>query len=305
MQEKNPKCYLPHEYINNSNYTESSFYKNMFIEDIINRIIPISLKRNENDCNATLDCNEEDLDLIKNILNSFNRTYREEYDISRLILNTIQEIARNTLWYGESIYEIYKLSVNDIKIIGLIPSSFIDLKFFYIQKAPKHEEKMLYPRIIQNKLLWRMSIPKILQKNYSFKTVLSHIDQFDSFMPKSIKNDFYQGNNIPEYDHKEYARKRFLYVNELTKDWGWDQRQWTSNDKTTELFNLYKRLKFQGSIAIFSEHIVSELNNLFFKLEINAKIKLENMISSNEYKEKMKTFLNGQLSYNEIIEFLY
>lgn len=305
MQEKKPKCYLPYEYIDNSNYTESSFYKNMFIEDIINNIIPISLKRNENECKAILDCSENDLNLIKNIFNSFNRTYRDEYNINRLILNTIKEIARNISWYGEAIYKICKISDDDIKMIGLIPDNFINLKFFYIQLPPKNNKMPLYPKTIPNKLLWKISIPQILQKNYSFKTILSHIDQFDSFMPKSIKNDFYQGNNIPEYDHKEYAKKRFLYVNELTKGWGWDQRQWTSNDKTTEFFNLYKRLKFQSSIAVFREHIISELNSLFFKLKIDAKIKLENIISSDEYKEKMKTFLNGQLSYNEIIEFLY
>lgn len=70
----------------------------MFIEDIINNIIPISLKRNENEW--ILDCSENDLNLIKNIFNSFNRTYRDEYNINRLILNTIKEIARNISWYG-------------------------------------------------------------------------------------------------------------------------------------------------------------------------------------------------------------
>ena len=56
MQNKKPKCYLPHEYIYNSSGSKHSFYKTMFIEDIMNKIIPISLERNKDDCKAVLDC---------------------------------------------------------------------------------------------------------------------------------------------------------------------------------------------------------------------------------------------------------
>lgn len=305
MRNKNPKCYLPHEYMNDSNYTKSSFYKNMFIEDIIHTIIPVSLKRNNDDCNAILDCNEKDLDLIKNILNSFNRTYREEYDISRLILDAIEEIARNIAWYGESIYEICKVSDIDIKMVGLLPDKFIDFKFFYIQIPPKNNNKILYPKIIPNKLLWKISIPQILQKNYSLKSILANIDQFSSFMPTSMEKDFYTGNNISIYNHEKYDEKIFLYVNELTKDWGWDQRKWTANDKTTDFYNLYKQLKFRYSLSIFREHIIFELNNLFSKIKVDATIKLENTVTSKNYKNKLEKYLKGQITYNEIIEFLY
>jgi len=305
MQNKKPKCYVPHEYMNDSNYTKSSFYKNMFIEDIIHKVIPTSLKRNEDDFEVNLDCNEKDLDLINNILNSFNRTYREEYDISKLVLNTIEEITRNIAWYGESIFEICKVSDIDIKMVSLLPDKFINFKFFYIQIPPKNNDKTLYPKIIPNKLLWKISVPQILQKNYSFKTILANIDQFSSFMPKSMEKDFYAGNNISIYNHEKYDEKNFLYVNELTKDWGWDQRKWTSNDKTTDFYNLYKQLKFKYSLSIFREHIIFELNNLFSKIKVDATIKLENTVTSNEYKDNLEKFLSGQITYNEIIEFLY
>jgi|GEM_PF-2631221 len=305
MQNKKPKCYIPHEYMNDSNYTKSSFYKNMFIEDIIHTIIPVSLKRNEDDFKVKLNCNEKDLNLIKNILNSLNRTYGEEYDISRLVLNTIEEITRNIAWYGESIFEICKISDIDIKMLSLLPDKFIDFKFFYIQIPPKNNDKTLYPKIIPNKLLWKISVPQILQKNYSFKTILSRIDQFDSHMPKSMKDDLYSGNNISAFDYKKYDEKNFLYVNELTKDWGWDQRKWTANDKTTDFYSLYKQLKFRYSLSIFREHIIFELNNLFLNLNINATIKLENAVTSNEYKDKLEKYLKGQITYDEIIKFLY
>ena len=305
MQNKKPKCYLPHEYIYNSSGSKHSFYKTMFIEDIMNKIIPISLERNKYDCKAVLDCNENDLILIKNILNSFNRRHGEEHNINRLILNIIKEIVRNIVWYGESIYEICKVSDNNIKMVELIPNNFFDFKFFYIQMPPKKNNKILYPKIITNKLLWTISVPKILEKNYSFKTILLQIDQFDSFMPKAMKNDLYKNNNTSSYDYKKYDEKCFIFVNDLTRDWGWDQRQWTSNSKTTEFYNIYKQIKFRYSISILREHIIFELNNLFFRLGINAKIKLENVITQNEYKEKLENFLKGQITYDEIIKFLY
>ena len=277
----------------------------MFIEDIMNKIIPISLERNKYDCKAVLDCNENDLILIKNILNSFNRRHGEEHNINRLILNIIKEIVRNIVWYGESIYEICKVSDNNIKMVELIPNNFFDFKFFYIQMPPKKNNKILYPKIITNKLLWTISVPKILEKNYSFKTILSQIDQFDSFMPKAMKNDLYKNNNTSLYDYKKYDEKCFVFVNDLTRDWGWDQRQWTSNSKTTEFYNKYKQIKFRYSISILREHIIFELNNLFPRLGIEAKIKLENVITQNEYKEKLENFLKGKITYDEIMKFLY
>ncbi|MCG3658321.1 hypothetical protein [Aliarcobacter butzleri] len=305
MQSKKPKCYLPHEYIYNSNGTKHSFYKTMFIEDIMNKIIPISFERNKDDSKTVLHCNENDLNLIKNVLNSFNIRQGKEDNINKLILNTIKEIVRNIAWYGESMHEICKVSDNDIRVVGLIPNNFFDFKFFYIQMPPKRKNNFLYLKVINNKYLWKVSVPKTLEKNYSFKTILSRIDRFDSFMPKAMKNDLYKNNDTSSYDYKKYDEKCFIFVNDLTRDWGWDQRQWTSNSKTTEFYNMYKQINFRYSISILREHVVFELNNLFFRLGIEAKIKLENIPSSNEYKEKIENFLNGQLSYNEMMEFLY
>ncbi|MFY4842494.1 hypothetical protein ACOTWI_09185 [Aliarcobacter butzleri] len=305
MQNKKPKCYLPYEYIYNSNGTKHSFYKTMFIEDVMNKIIPISFERNKDNSKTILHCNKNDLNLIKNVLNSFNIRQGKEDNINKLILNTIKEIARNIAWYGESMYEICKVSDNDIRVVGLIPNNFFDFKFFYIQMPPKRKNNFLSPKIINNKYLWKVSVPKILEKNYSLKTILSRIDQFDSFMPKAMKNDLYKNNDTSSYDYKKYDEKCFVFVNDLTRDWGWDQRQWTSNSKTTEFYNMYKQIKFKYSISILREHVIFELNNLFFRLGIEAKIKLENIPSSNEYKEKIENFLNGQLSYNKMMEFLY
>lgn len=305
MQNKKTKCYLPHEYIYDSDKIKHSPYKTMFIEDIMNNIIPISLEGNKDDCKAILDCNENDLNLIKSILNSFNRTYKEEHNTNRLILNTVKEIVRNICWYGESMYEISKLSDSDIRLVGLIPNNFFDFKFFYIQIPPKKNNNFLYPKIIKNKYLWKISVPKTLQKKYSFKTILSRIDQFDSLIPKVIQNDLYKSNNISNYDYKKYNEECFIYVNDLTRYWGWDQRQWTSNSKTNEFWNIYKRIKFRYSMSIFRDHIVCELNNLFFRLGIDVTIKLENMITQDEYKEKLGNFLKGKITYDEIIKFLY
>ena len=303
MQEKKPKCYMPYEYMNESNYNESTPYKHMFIEDITNRIIPISLRRDDDNCKATIECNNNDLDLIKSILNSFS-DHEENYNINNLVKRAIEGITRNIAWYGESIYEIYKISDEEIKLISLRSTNFTDLKFFYIQKPPKNTEEKLPPKLISNKLLWKISIPPELQKNCSYKKILSSIDLFDSSMPKTMKNDLYQGNSLSNYDTKKYEEKRFLFVNELTKDWNWDQRKWTSNDYTTEFFNHYKRLKFQLALTIFREHVVTELNNLFRRLEINAKINIEGLFSSKEYEECIKKYLNDEILYKDIFSFL-
>lgn len=302
MPEKKPKCYMPHEYINESNYAESTPYKHMFIEDIKNRIIPISLRREDN-CKATIKCSDNDLDSVKSILNSFN-DYEEKYNINELVIKVIESITKGIASHGESIYEIYKISDNEIKFIRLRSHNFIDLKLFHIQIPPKKTDERLLPKFISNKSLWKISIPQELQKNYSYKRILSSIDSFDFLMPKSMRDDLYQGNNLSRYDTKKYAEKRFLFVNDLTKDWNWDQRKWTSNDYTTEFFNHYKRLKFQLAVTKFREHIIIELNKLFIRLGINARINLEGLFSSKEYEECIKKYLNDEIQYKDIFNFL-
>jgi hypothetical protein len=276
----------------------------MFTEDIRNSIFPISLRRDEDTCKITFKYNKNDLNLIESILNNFNQ-YGSKHKIDELIKSAIEGIGRNIIWHGESIYEIYKESDEAIKIISLIPTNFIDLKFFYIQTAPKNTEKKLLPKFINNKLLWKISIPKELEKNYSFKTILSSIDEFDSHMPKSMRNDFYQGNNISSYNTKKYEEKRFLFVNELTRDWGWDQRKWTANDDITEYFNNYKRFKFQAALTIFRKHIITELNNLFSRLEVDVIIKVEGLLTFEEYEKNIERYLNGDMSHAEAYKILF
>jgi len=71
---------------------------------------------------------------------------------------------------------------------------------------------------------------------------------------------------------------------------------------TTEFYNNYKRLMFKQSQTIFREHIVSELNMLIERLKI--KVKIKSLLSSKEYKEYIKKYLSGEMSYNEILNFL-
>lgn len=298
MQERLLKCYLPHDYYEDNYYEGSSLYKHMFTEDICNRIIPVSLRRDEDNCNVILEYNEKDLNLIESILNNFSQ-YGNKYRIDELVKGAIEGICRNITWYGESIYEIYKESEDKIKIISLIPTSFIDLKFFYIQRPPKNKGEKLLPKLINSKLLWKISLPKELERNYSFKTILSSIDQFDSHMPKTMKDDLYQGNSLSSYNLNKYEEKRFLFINDLTRDWGWDQRKWTSNDDTTEFFLNYKRFKFKAALTIFRNHIISELNNLFLRIGIKAKIKIEGLLTFEDYENYIEQYLNGNLSHKE------
>lgn len=301
MQENKLKCYLPHEY-SSSSYDNNSFYKNMFIDDVATGIIPIKLNRDEDTIEITIDADEKDLKLVKSILNSFN-TYSETYDVKELAEYAIESIARDISWYGDAIYEIYEVHKDDekqIRFIGLTPDKFIDLKFFYIQIPPKEEGKKLLPKFIANKSLWKISIPKNLQNIYSYKRILSSIDKFDSLMPKAFQDDLHNGkNNYYNYDTKKYREKQFLYVNDLTSEWGWNQRS-MSDELTTEFYKNYKYIKFNLSQAIFREHIVNELNNLFKKFNLEVSIKIEGLATSKDYEQHIEKYINNDIGYDNV-----
>lgn len=294
MSENRSKCYLPHEYTSkNITRDRNTFYKNMFIDDIVTGIIPVSLNRDKYDIQVTIECDKNDLDLVKDILNGFSN-YSEKFDLKQLVKDAIEGIARSISWYGDAVYEIYK-NENDIKLINLRANKFIDCKFFYIQLPPQKK----LPKLINKKTIWKISIPKSLQTKYSYKRILTAIDKFGSMMPKYIEDELHKGNAFHYYDSKIYREKQFWYVNDLTSEWGWNQRD-TSEEFTTEFFRNYKYIKFDLSQAIFREHIIIELNHLFKKLNIKAFITIENIPTSDDYKKHIQNFISNKISYNEV-----
>lgn len=296
MQENKLKCYAPHEYSRKSD-TGSHFYKNMFIQDVSTGIIPIRMNDNEDEMKVIIDTEEKDIELIKTILNSF-AIYSEQYNIEELVKYAIQGIARDISWYGYTIYEIYEYDESKIKFIRLVPDKFIDLRFFYIQIPPK--DKYFKYKFISKKSLWKISVPKNLQNKYSYKRILSSIDKFNSLMPKPFKNDLYNGNNnYHNYDMKQYTEKQFLYVNDLTSEWGWNQRS-MNDEHTTEFFKNYKYIKFNLSQALLREHIINELNSLFKKLDLNASIKIDGLATSKDYEEHIKKYISNEISYEDV-----
>lgn len=296
MQENKFKCYMPNEYDGYS-YNSSSFYKHMFIEDVSRGIIPIKLNQEEDKTKIIIDGNDSDSAKLKTILNSFKRN-SETTNIEKLAEYAIENIATNISWYGTAIYEIYQENDNELKFINLIPDKFIDLNFFYIQIPPK-KNRLPY-KFIKKTDIWKISIPKELQRKYSYKRILSSIDKFDSLIPKPLQDNLLNGNNESfKYDSKKYREKQFLYVNNLTSDWGWNQRI-MRDEFTTEFFTNYKYLKFKLSKALFREHIIKELNKLFKSLEIEVSIKIEGILFSKDYEKQIQKYISNEIGYEDI-----
>jgi len=294
MQENKFKCFMPHEY-KETPYERGSFYKNMFIQDISESIFPVNLLRNEDSINIKLDYQTQDIDSIRSILNGFSLDSYNEVRTDDLLKDAIQGLAKNIAWYGNAIYEIYDEN-NTIHMINLIPTKFIDFKYFFIQIPPKNKVF----KMVNRKYLWKISIPKELQTKYPYKKILSLIDKFHSSMPKPVEENLYTGNNeYFKYDLDQYKEKQFLYVNDLTSEWGWHQRSMGDNI-ITEFFKNYKYLKLDYSKAVYREHIVKELNNLFKKLNIDAFITIEGIPSSTEYIKRIEKYINNELGYEEI-----
>jgi len=298
MQENKFKCYMWHEYKRSSN-NKRSFYKNMFIQDIVTGILPIKLNYEEDHITAIVEGEEKESDILKTILNSFTRN-SESYDMNRLVKYAIEGIAQEISWSGDAIYEIYRENGKEIKFISLVPDKFINLFFFYIQIPPK--DKPFSYRFINKKSIWKISIPKSLQRKYSYKSILSSIDKFDSIMPKAFKNELYGGSNSYfNYDTTKYKEKQFLYINDLTSEWGWNQRS-MSDDVLTEFFKNYKYLKFHLAQAIFRDHILNELNNLFKSINLKISIRLEGVASPKDHEEHIKKYLKNEVGYEEIFD---
>ena len=270
----------------------------MFADDIHLALMPISgHTERKKGFTVELHGEEEDCDKAKEIIGSLGAYDR--HDTAAMVCDAVDNIARHLAWEGQATYEIVKDN-EQIYIFGFTPNYLFKVMFWYLQIIPRGDWNLWNRKftLIRNKSVWKVVIPFELGGVRGFKRVLRKLGKYSQLGPQFFRRDLERGLTTEHYDFREYARNSEIYVNRVTKKWGWNRRDW-SQKNCTEFYSFYKMLLFRHAQALLREHIINEINNLLERLSIKAKLVVIGLPTAIEIWQIKCDMQSGNISFLE------
>ena len=79
----------------------------------------------------------------------------------------------------------------------------------------------------------------------------------------------------------DYRRAYQVAIFRVSRNWGWAGRDW-SLDHVTEYYQFHRHLTFKWAQSVLRQHVIKELNSLFLRLGISARIVIGGLSSSSD-----------------------
>lgn len=291
----------------------SSLYGFMFIQDIHLNVMPIGGRSENINFAVNIDPPSKEVeDLIRLGLCTH---HGESWNLTKVVCKFIDEAIHMLACCGKTYYEIIYFytdeSKNNIKnfMIERIPNNNIRDTFgFYWQYVPKNiiepEEEILKRFIwLPKKDLLVLSIPKAIGGVKKYKKLLTELQWLSKCtIPKFVTEDMSVQQEIKGYDFSTYRENQEIFLAKITRHLGWTARG-NFSKRSFEFYQIYRYLKFERTKAILREYVLSTLNEslkiIGNKMEFKARIKIEGILSHEDYDNYIKQLLDGSLQFSE------
>lgn len=124
-------------------------------------------------------------------------------------------------------------------------------------------------------------MPLELGGTSGFRRVLEGLAEWPSLGPGFYTKDIEQGRFPKEFVFGDYRRAYQVAIFRVTRNWGWAGRDW-SLDHVTEYYQFHRHLTFKWAQSVLRQHVIKELNSLFLRLGISARIVIGGLSSSSD-----------------------
>lgn len=270
--------------------------EHMFIEDVSLGVMPLYADR-VSGLSIVIDGTQTDIEEASQILASFAR--HERYSKAELVSDAITEITRRIVWFGEQTAEIVQDSDSSFELYEFTPQRLIQVANWYIQFVPKSEWNRTGKKLViaHKDKVWRITTPKELGGPKRYRSMIRNLCKF-GMPPAFYMEDLEANKTNSHFDLTEYRLQTDVYKSKQTRTWGWTGRDYTL-EKWTEYYQLYRLLNFAKAQAILREHIVFELNALFRRLHLAAKIEIEGLNTPSDFTSIQHNLAAGQIGFTE------
>jgi hypothetical protein len=223
------------------------------------------------------------------------------YSARSIAQNAIESIALHLAWYGEVLFEVVEMEQRKW-VLEMVPDRHLyRIPFAFLQFIPEAErDQSLGQRcvVLPCSQAWLVRMPAVLGGPRAYRKLLTQLEAISPTAPEFWSQDLQAGRWNTEVALDEYKHWQHLAVAKLTCRWGWDGRG-IARDSETEFFHFYRGLRFRHAQAVLRQHIVSEINQMFVRLNIRAEISLEGYPTPHDIERLIILTASGEVSYTE------
>ncbi|MGA4212518.1 hypothetical protein ACI2UO_11670 [Ralstonia nicotianae] len=223
------------------------------------------------------------------------------------LCRAVDTLAKRIAWEGRAQFELIPQD-DGTMVFHLVTTKrlfrFAGFAVQYLAREDRKFWKSTALRWVPLSALWHIDVPRDLGGRLGYCRLLSNLKKFDNLGPRFFSFDVRRGGNPRNFDIAEYARTNNVFRYKAAHAWGWDCRDW-STDRTTEFYNLYRGAAAERSKRVFRSHIISQINNLLARLEIDCIISVEGLPSAADAQQMQDELVTGELSFKDYLDARY
>jgi len=290
---------LAHYFPSLSTIREALPQWHMFTEDVTSGLMPHPRIRGSTNFLVSFG----DVPVAAELLQSFTRN-DNAYSQEQLVCDAVNEIGLNLSWQGRAIYQIAQ-DETDRKVIRLrycTPQRLYRLPGVYLHHVPTPDREEFHAMFIvaSRATVWDLGMPAQLGGTKGYFRILKGLKRYKGTFPSFVQDDLRSGRLTAHFQSSEYIRYREAEKSRITSLWGWPRRN-SSLDHETEFFNFYRTITFRWAQAILRDHIITELNVLLKRLQINAQIAIQGLPTPDSILEVRQQMMDGNISFGEAL----
>jgi len=273
----------------------------MFIEDVSLGVMPIGGRTEKHKGFAVILEGEKDkCERARHLIREIG-TY-DRHDLTEMVCDAVNEIARHLAWEGCAVYEII-VADDATRLHSFTSKRLVRLPGWFLQVIPRGDWELWKKKwvIIPASKVWYFEVPSVLGGRNGYKRTLRKLKRFDHLAPAFWRQDLEHGEQSKSFDFQQYVKNSETYFRRVTKTWGWNRRDW-SQQWSVEFFNFYKLIAFRWAQAILGEHIIAEINELFYRLGIACELRISGLPMSSEILQVRRELQKGAISFAKASE---
>jgi hypothetical protein len=275
----------------------------MFVEDI-GRVMPVGSRRKPT-FRVTLQGDESAQNMALKVLDAL--TEHPGGTAEEKLSKAVDTLAKRIAWEGRAQFELIPRDDGAMHFHAVTSKKLYKLFGFAIQFLGTEDRKVWRGRPIRwapKSVLWHVDVPKKLGGRGGYRRILSHLGSFDNLGPRFWAEDMWKGNDLNSIDFKPYALSSNIYRYQVTGAWGWNGRDF-SNNQATEFYSMYRGAESELAKSIFREHIISSVNALLKRLNVDCSITVDGLPLPSTVKQWMRDLLTGDLSFRSFLDLKY
>lgn len=292
------------------------FYKgdgHMFIEDMYTGLMPFMIYRGEREkypVRTEPVISADRTRMLAQAISSREHTFSLEDGLCEFVRNTAQSLFIDGIVFYEIVCQRNEAgNIESFSLEHIPPFRFFRFLNHYYQFVLWDDAKESRVRVQIAKIPVENVVRIDFPKEYGGRRGL-----FDALrrmwrLSREITPEFYMQamskNEDIGFNFEEYAKTKYLEIANVTKQFGWNQRQLSGNN-ITEYYSMLRFLREKKLEAVIRQLIISKLNEILNKppLNLNVQVTMTNLFTSEDVEEQLEKMKTGDVKFMDIFNAL-